>query len=381
MTNGLKWHATHRARARVLLMLWMASLTAWSATTAEAADAQDPSTTLVIATYDSFVAKGGLGPEIFPLFEKKCGCKVKAIAAGDGAQLLSKLQLDAERGKPRAHVVLGLDQSLWERAKPYLDVWGKWQPRGYASIPKDLRVGQGFLPFDYGVMAFMADTARLSELKLQAPRKLTDLLKPEWRRQVILQDPRTSTPGLGFLLYADIVGGEGFWSKFRSRWLTLAPGWDGAYGLFLKKEAPLVWSYTSSQAYHREHGDLDGRYQALVFEEGNPAQIEGAAIVHGAFNVEAPQLSPKVAGIDRLTDAQRLRKIAQDFLEFLLSPEVQTQVPSKNWMLPVMPGIVLPESFKTIPKPVKIVATPTDASAIEKALADWKRAIGTGARK
>jgi len=200
---------------------------------------------------------------------------------------------------------------------------------------------------------------------------------------VVLEDPRTSTPGLAFLLYADAVGGNGFWGKFRTQWLTLAPGWDGAYALFLKKQAPLVWSYTTSQAYHEEQeleelktqpahapardgvreagkeAPKSSRYRALVFKEGNPVQVEGAALVKGAFE----------------GDSEPLRKIARDFLEFLLTPEVQSQIPLKNWMLPVIPGTKLPESFGRVPKPLKIVRTPTDAERIEKELLQWKKAI------
>lgn len=316
--------------------------------------------TLVIATYDSFVAKHSLGAEIFPLFEKKCGCRIKTLASGDGAQLLSRLALDAERGKPTAQIVLGLDPATWERAKPYLEEWGAWAPRGLGHVVAQARVGAGFLPFDYGVLAFMSDAEALKAAHLEAPRRLADLLKPEWRRNVILEDPRTSTPGLGFMFYGDAVGGPGFWGKFRTQWLTLAPGWDGAYGLFLKKQAPLVWSYTTSQAYHEEHGDSGKRYRALVFEEGNPIQVEGAALVKGAF--EGPSAD--------------LRRIARDFLEFLISPEVQKLVPLGNWMLPVMPGTRLPASFKSLPSPLRIVATPASAQETEKALARWKSEIG-----
>src|SRR5206468_2130798 len=115
--------------------------------------------------------------------------------------------------------------------------------------------------------------------------RLTELSAPAWKRKLILEDPRTSTPGLDFVLYARAALGERareFWRGLRGQWLTLAPGWDAAYGLFLKEEAPLVWSYTTSQAYHEEHGDAAGenrRYSAILFEEGQPIQVEGAALV------------------------------------------------------------------------------------------------------
>src|SRR5688500_14945985 len=92
------------------------------------ASADEPD--LVVYTYDSFVAEGGLGPAILPLFEKRCGCKVNALGSGDGGQLLNRIQLDARGSGARAQLVIGLDQLGWERAKPWLEDWGAWRPRG-----------------------------------------------------------------------------------------------------------------------------------------------------------------------------------------------------------------------------------------------------------
>lgn len=326
--------------------------------------AESPARELVIYTYDSMVAKGGLGPEIFPLFEKKCGCRIRAVAAGDGGQLLNRIQLDAQRGKPVAQVVLGIDQQLWDRARPFVESWpGDWTPKGYKELEPQLTVERGFLPYDYGVLAFMADQQALDKLGLPAPRSIRDLLKPEWKRRFILQDPRTSTPGVAFLLYANQVWGEGYWKNLKSQWLAILPGWDQAYGLFLQGEAPLVWSYTTSQAYHEENGDTAGpkrRYRAVVFEEGNPVQIEGAAIVKGTA-----------------ADPARL-KLSRDFLEFLLSAEAQDRIPRTNWMFPVKSG-KLPASFTNLPRPAKIVSFKMKANEITEALSRWKAQV-EGAR-
>ncbi len=318
---------------------------------------------LILYTYDSFVAKGGPGAEILPRFEKLCACKVRALSAGSGAQLIARLELDYERAKPTAQVVLGLDQHLWDRAKSYIEPWGEWRPKGYSGILPELKAipaKEGFLPFDYGIFAMMADREALQELKLSVPEKLGDLLKGEWKRNIILEDPRTSTPGLAFLLYTQEVFGKNvwdFWTALRTQWLTLAPGWDGAYGLFLKKEAPLVWSYTTSQAYHAEHGDKVGRYQAILFQEGQPIQIEGAALVKG--NLSDP--------------AARAR--AQAFLEFLISTEVQGLLSKTNWMLPSVRGVALPASFKALPQPKKLFQIRTRAEQVKQVLRDWDRAV------
>lgn len=353
---------------------------------------------LVVYTYDGFVAKGGLGPEIFPLFEKRCDCRVRALPVGDGQQILARLQLDFERGTPVAQVVIGLDQPAFNRARPWLKRWGGWRPSAWRRIRREVRpdgAGEdggsdgggdgdkdGFLPYDYGFFAFMADTRHLARQAGTSagalsgmpppafPRSFRDLLGPSWKRGLLLEDPRTSTPGLAFVLYADAIQtraltGESaakktpdlraFWRGFRGQWLTLAPGWDQAYGLFLGEQAPLVWSYTTSQAYHEEHGDLTHRYRAVLFDEGQPIQVEGAALIRGSESV-----------------------LARRFLDFLLSREVQERIPLHSWMYPVREATTLPASFEHLPYPKKVIHLPSDPATIAAALRRWSGGVEGG---
>jgi thiamine transport system substrate-binding protein len=152
--------------------------------------------------------------------------------------------------------------------------------------------------------------------------------------------------------------------------LTLTPGWNAAYGLFLKKEAPFVWSYLTSQAYHSEMAreiarETDGktgkplpRYQAVLFKEGQPFQVEGAALIKGDAHSKESQI------------------LARKFLEFLISPEVQKMVPKKAWMMPVLKGIEVPDSFRDLPLPLRLVQTQTDPTEMTKLLSRWKEIVG-----
>ncbi|MBC7692487.1 MAG: thiamine ABC transporter substrate-binding protein [Methylotenera sp.] len=319
---------------------------------------------LVVYTYDSLVAKHGLGPELFSRFEKQTGIRIKAVASGDAGQLLARLELDAERKKPTAQIVLGVDQNQWGRLVPLVETWGDWKPKNSDRLVPEVRalnkILPGFLPFDYGVFTFMADQKALKEQGLALPHSLKELLGQKYHRKILLEDPRTSTPGLAFVLLAQEIYGEksgDFWRKFKSQWLTLAPGWDQAYGLFLKGEAPLVWSYITSQAYHREHpvkGDDPSRYLALILDEGNPVQVEGAALVKGEWSVQT-------------------RADARKFLEFLISDEVQKEVPLKNWMMPVLSGVALPKSFQELPKPTKQIQS--RGSDTDVLLKRWNQAL------
>ena len=316
------------------------------------------SSDLVVYSYDSFAAKGGLGAEVIPLFEAKCGCKVKLISVGSAGQLVTRIELDHKRGVSTAHVALGLDANTFTQLNEFILPWGKWRPRNFKNLLADAKLGVDFLPLEFGYFAWIVDRETFKKtqgLQAKFPKNLKDLLHPALRRSLLLQDPRISTPGLSFLLYTDAVlraGVGDYWKNFRSQWLTLTPSWSAAYGLFLKGEAPLVWSYTTSQAFHEENGAPD-RFQAILFEEGQPIQVEGAVFLKGVDK-------------DSLTFKQ-----AREFLEFLISDEVQARVPLKNWMFPVVKNTRLPKSFQNLPHPQKTIHLRPSHEKISSLLHDW----------
>src|SRR5690606_22079916 len=91
-----------------------------------------------------------------------------------------------------------------------------------------------------------------TEAVAAAPGSLHELVY-ESDVEILIQDPRTSTPGLGLLLWMKHVFGdraEDAWATLRPRIVTVSTGWSEAYGLFLEGEAPMVLSYSTSPAYH-----------------------------------------------------------------------------------------------------------------------------------
>jgi len=323
-----------------------------------------PMPELILSTYQSWVGEEGLGSLVIPVFEKRFQCKIRVMTSPDGGSLLSRLEMDFRRSQSKKpHVVVGIDQYLWPRAQSYSEGWKDWRPFGYSDLTSQYRI-DGFLPYSVGTLTFLADSHVLNSRHVPTPHSLLDLLRPELSRQLILEDPRTSTPGLVFILYSFTVLGEAqafsFWHKLRDQWLTLPQSWDAAYSMFLRQQAPLVWSYFSSQAFHQSQGQA--QYQALVFTEGHPIQIEGAFLVRDSWS------------------SMREKELAQKFLEYLLSPEVQGKVPQKNWMFPVRNDVALPSSFQGIPNPLSVptVSLPLDQKSIQRVLVLWREAVGAG---
>lgn len=285
--------------------------------------AADPKN-LVVWTYDSFVSEWGPGAGLAALFEKKTGIKVEFVSKGDGGALLASVL--SEGRKTGADLVIGLDNNSAGRAlESGLFAAAKLPNLSKVDAKLLLDEKNRLVPYDFGDFAIIWD----SESGLEPPSSLEDLTKPEYAKKLILMDPRTSTPGLGFLAWTQAVYGEGwkdYWKRLGPSVLAMTPGWDTGYGLFTKGEAPLVLSYSTSPAYHKAYEESE-RYKALVFAEGHSAQIELA----GALA------------------ASRRRKEAEKFLDFLLSEEAQALLPETQWMYPANTATALPASFSVVP--------------------------------
>ncbi|WP_138987597.1 thiamine ABC transporter substrate binding subunit [Neptunomonas concharum] len=305
-----------------------------SATTLHAAD-------LTIYTYDSFVSEWGPGPKLETAFEQECQCDIEFIAVEDGVSILNRARI--EQARTKADVLLGLDNSLTEITREAKLT----QPHNISLDPISAHLnGQDdtFVPFDYGYFSFIYDSEKIQ----QPATSLKALIESE--ASVIYQDPRTSTPGQGLMLWVKAVYGDeapSAWKQLASHTVTVTKGWWEAYSMFLKGDADYVLSYNTSPAYHQV-AEQKNQYKAARFSEGHIVQTEVAAISAYAQN---PAL-------------------AQQFLTFLISPKAQSIIPVTNWMLPVIDDVTLPEAFDSLIKPKTIGFT---AEQIAKQRQQWIR--------
>jgi len=312
------------------------------------AQAQDK---LTVYTYESFTAEWGPGPIVEKAFEAECGCDLELVSVADGVALLNRVRLEGASG--RADVVLGLDTNLTKEAADT----GLFAPHGLSLA--DLTVPGGwsdatFLPFDYGYFAVVYD----SEAIKTPPASLKDLVEGDPQEKIVIEDPRTSTPGLGLVLWMKSVYGDKAgeaWAKLKGRVLTVTPGWSEAYGLFTKGEAPMVLSYTTSPAYH-VIAESSERYKAAAFSEGHYMQIE-------------------VAGMTKKGSANPL---SAKFLAFMTGPQFQDALPETNWMFPAAKtSKPLNPAFEALVKPEKsLLFSPEEVAANRKAwVEEWTAAM------
>ena len=281
-------------------------------------------TTLTIYTYDAFSASWGPAPKIKKAFEKEHNVTLKFVGLSSSIGALRKIQLEGKRTK--ADILLGLDTSIAQVAKKT----GLFVPHELNTSKLDLPAPYTddiFTPFDYSYFAFVYDENKLKNI----PDSFDALASMPKDFKIVIQDPRSSTAGLGLLLWVKSVYGDkagAYWKRLAPHILTITKGWSEAYGLFLKGEADMVLSYTTSPAYHivEEHKT---NIKAAKFKEGHYGQIEVAAVLKSSNH----------------------QALAKAFLAFMHTKTFADIIPTANWAYPVVKGATLPKAFETLVHP------------------------------
>ena len=289
---------------------------------------------LTVYTYDSFVSEWGPGPLIEKAFEEKYSVDLELIAVDSAATLLNKVILEGSNTK--ADIILGLDMNLFNSAENS----ELFTAHNLNNINEKLNLpiewnSEIFVPYNYGYFAFVYNNK-----KLKNPPKSMDELLNITDARIVIQDPRTSTPGLGLLTWMKILYGENAqenWSKLNKKIISVTKGWtDAYYNFFMSGEADIVLSYSTSPAAHimfEENYDIS----ASIFKEGNYLSVEFAGILKSSKN----------------------KKVANIFLDFMLSDEFQKVIPSTNIMYPVT-NIKLPDAFNELEIPKALQLNPKE---------------------
>lgn len=302
---------------------------------------------LHIYTYQSFYSDFGPGKSLQDDFERTHECKIEWHESEDAVLLLNRLKMEGK--KTQADLILGLDTQLLTQAIEADLV----QPH-HLTQPKKMRLNwwhNAFIPIDFGELTLIYNAKKIT----QPPTSWQAFLEhPNWT--LIYPDPRTSTPGLGFLLWIQSLYGDKatpFWQQIAKKTITVPSNWGDAYQLFLQGEADFVLSYNTSPIVHQLYDHIDD-YKAVEFKEGAYPQIEIAGLAKNAKNIDC----------------------AQAFLAYLLTEKAQYEIATKNIMLPVMP-IDLPDAFNTEANSGQNFSSQPEIStkSMQQWIKQWRQAV------
>lgn len=310
---------------------------------------------LVVYAYSSFPAD-----EIAEAFEEKYDAELLFVAPGGGGAILSRLVTELDTGGTEADVFLGLADTSIPRALQH-DVFEPYDPNlltNLKDIPTDLLIDptRHVLPFDYGYISLVYHPERLGSIAL--PESLEDLTDPRFKDKIIMMDANSST-GQAFLMWTIAEFGEDgyldYWRRLLPNLLTITNSWSTGYQMFENGEAPIILSYATDRVVAAVYGSEP--VHAILTPKGQAyQQLEMMGIVKGT----------------------KQRELAHAFLDYILSPEVQSLLPTTNLMIPANPKAPLPavftDNFKAPESPVLLEPELVDAN-LDQWLSDWSRVI------
>jgi thiamine transport system substrate-binding protein len=320
--------------------------------------------TLTVMTHDSFA----ISEAVLQQFETDNNAKVTILKSGDTGSMLNKAILSKD--VPLADALFGVDNTFLSRALN-TDIFEPYASPALATIPDRFKLDaeNRLLPVDYGHVVINYDKAFLQEKGLAPPASLRELTDPQWKSLLVVQNPATSSPGLAFLLATVAAFPEGsdytwqqFWTDLRANDVYVSPDWNDAYytqfsGSSGNGPRPLVVSYATSPAAEVffSEGKLTepptGNLEGTAFE-----QIEFAGILKGAKN----------------------RALAEKFIDFMLGPAFQADIPLQMFVYPVQPGTPQPDVFTQFAQPPAqpFTLSPDQIDAgREQWLEEWNRLV------
>lgn len=310
--------------------------------------------TLTILDHGAF----GAFEDAASLFENKTGAKVVHVEADDAGSALHRA--DLEKGEPTFDIIYGIDNVLWTKAVAQ----GVFTP--YKPLLAD-RIDPAYLfvdgawhatPVDHGYIGVNVD-----EAKLGANVTSLDDLRAN-AAQFVTEDPRTSTPGLGFLLATIATYGEewpAYWADLFENGVLVTSGWTEAYEQHFSAgygvdygglgDKAIVTSYTSSPAYEAFFGrPADALATPLVAPESTFHQIETMGIANGTKNPAA----------------------AEAWIEFTLTDEFQALMAPGNAVYPVVRGVETDTTYgEHDPEPGAFAPAAISAETLGANLEGW----------
>lgn len=307
-----------------------------------------------------------------PAFEAQTGAKLVQIQGEDaGAALRQAIE---SRGNPVADVIYGIDNALIHEAAR-ADILEPYESPRTSAIDTavihldDFRT-EGVLlatPVDHGYVSVNYDRQLEEGSDDDVPTTLRELAEPAWASKFAVEDPRLSSPGLGFLIATVATFGESgnytylnYWYELLDGGVLVAQDWTEAYVVHFSAgygryeenfagDRTLVVSYTTSPAAEAFFGD--GTPPSVSLEPAKSVfhQVETVAIL-------------------RCTDQLPLAKA---FVDFVLGSDYQNQTAATMAVYPVVRGATVPAAFQNATAPGDLEPAPFSSEELASSIDGW----------
>ena len=316
--------------------------------------------TLTLVSHDSFA--GAVTDETFGPFTDETGIEVEVFPAGDAGSLVNQAILT--RDDPIGDVLFGVDDTFLSRALSE-ELFAPHESELLDDVPDDLELDpeHRVTPIDFGDVCLNYDKAAF-ESGTPPPAGLDDLTDPEYAGLTVVESPATSSPGMAFLLATIAEFGEDgwhdYWAGLVENEVKVVPDWDTAYYAEFTRYGgahPIVVSYASSPPAEVIYAEepIDTAPTAVV-EAGCYRQVEFAGVLEGTPHPQE----------------------AASLIDYMLSPEFQTQIPLSWFVFPANATVDLPPEFTdhtVIPEdPAQVPSDEIEANR-ERWIEEWNQIV------
>ena len=303
-----------RFSKKIVMLILSVMLIATATFSSVSQDSEGP---LIVYTYSSFVSFG-LADVVATAFQEQTGEEVRFVATADSRAMLSRLIAERDAtGTAPADVFVGVeinDQSTARENDVFENVTPEEIPNlQFVSSEIQFDPENKLIPYEHGFITLVYDSEALAPEDV--PQTLKELIDPKYDNEIIMIDPRTSSPGLSFMLWTILEFGEptwlGYWEDLNENALLITDSWDTSFDLFQRGEASIIVSFSTDNAYDAIFNNSD-RIQVLTPNGEGYRTIFGAGVVK---DTERPDL-------------------ARRFIDVLLSQEVQNKISETEFMIP-----------------------------------------------
>ncbi|HQV56584.1 MAG TPA: thiamine ABC transporter substrate-binding protein [Ilumatobacteraceae bacterium] len=289
---------------------------------------------LTLVAYSSFPDDSPALNEAFADFTKDTGIKVQILNAGDTGTMVTKAVLTS--GNPEGDVIFGVDNTFLSAANKGKVFHG--QPR----------------QIDSGDVCVNYDKQYFADKGVAPPQTFDDLIRPDYKDMLVVENPTSSSPGLAFLMGTIAAkGADGwveYWKQLRANGVEVVDSWDVAYYERFSGsgngDRPLVVSYGTSPPAE------------VIFADPPRDEAVTGVATETCFHQE------EFAGVLRGT---KTPLAAKQLVDFLVSERFQKELPLTLFVYPVLSSVTLPPEF------VKFGVKPDKPFSLDPATIDANR--------
>jgi len=296
---------------------------------------QPPLGDVTLVTHDSFAASDSVLAD----FQSSTGAILHVLKGGDAGTMVNQAILT--KAAPLGDVLYGIDNTFLSRAldagifEPYVSSAAINIPAGFK-----LDAANRVTPIDYSDVCVVYDLRAMGGTASPLiPKSINDLTKPTYKGTFVVENPATSSPGLAFMLATIARFGEtgdhtwlDYWRDLRANDVLVASDWNDAYynefsgtGQPTSNGRPFVVSYATDPASVAYSVGVGGTPGVQFLDDGCFRQVEFAGVLVGGKNA---------AG-------------GEGWIDFMASPEFQSDMPLNMYVLPVNPKATVPDVFTT----------------------------------